>query len=195
MDEGTLGAVQMLLAGKIGKDLAALVHEMGGRAVSLCGLDGNILQAENHSGGLRHVGELKNIDTRLINVVLDSGYIPIISTIAQGEHSSYSVDPDRAVGALAIALKAEKLILLTNGGIPANSSGTESLSELSLSGIPPLIKSGVIKQDMIPMIECCVEAIRRGVARAHVLDGRLPHSILVEMLSDDGIGTMIYGDW
>ena len=194
-DSEAMDIVQMVLAGKIGKDLVSLVHEMGGRAISLCGVDGGMFYAEKLEGeddyGL--VGELKKIDPTPVKVALDNGYIPIISTIARGPDSMLNINADTAAGALAAAMGAEKLILLTDvRGIMADPEHEITLiSRLSLSDIPALTKSGVISKGMIPKVECCVEAVRRGVNSAHILDGRMPHSILEEMLSNSGVGTMI----
>jgi acetylglutamate kinase len=194
-DSETMDVVQMVLAGKIGKDLASLVQEMGGQAVSLCGVDGGMFFAEKIEGetdfGL--VGELKHVDPSAVNMALDNEYIPIISTIAQGKDSMLNINADTAAGALAAAMGAEKLILLTDvrGIMTDPSDETTLISRLNLSEIPALTKNGVITKGMIPKVECCVEAVRRGVNSAHILDGRMPHSILVEMLTDSGVGTMI----
>lgn len=194
-DSETMDVVQMVLAGKIGKDLAAIVHELGGRALSLCGVDGDMFFAEKLAGESDYglVGELKKIDPSAVNVALDNGYIPIISTIARGEDSMLNINADTAAGALASAMGAEKLILLTDvrGILTDPKDDSTLLTNLNLSEIPALIKSGVISKGMIPKVDCCVEAVRRGVNSAHILDGRMPHSILVEMLSDSGVGTMI----
>ena len=192
-DAETMDIVQMVLAGKVGKDLAALAGELGGRAVSFCGMDGNMLLAKQLSPEYGQVGELISVDPNLINVALDNGYIPIISTVASGGGRVFNINADTAAGALASRLEAERLILLTDvRGILAKAGDDNTLlTEINISEVPQLIKSGVITGGMIPKLECCVEAIRRGVRRAHVLDGRLPHSILMEMLTDGGVGTMI----
>ena len=195
-DAETMDVVQMVLAGKIGKDLTGLVSELGGKAVGLCGVDGSIFGAELLDDKYGLVGEIKNVDPALVNVAMDNGYIPIISTVAGGPDGAvYNINADTAAGALASALNAEKLILLTDVQGIMTDPGDEKtlLTELSLSEIPPLILSGAIGGGMIPKVDCCVEAIRRGVNRAHILDGRQPHSILIEMLTDGGVGTMIYG--
>jgi len=194
-DSETMDVVQMVLAGKIGKDLASLVHEMGGQAISLCGVDGDMFFAEKLEGETDYglVGELKKVDPTSVNMALDNDYIPIISTIARGEDSMLNINADTAAGALAAAMGAEKLILLTDVRGIMNDSKDETtlISRLTLSEIPALTKNGVITKGMIPKVECCVEAVRRGVNSATILDGRMPHSILVEMLTDSGVGTMI----
>lgn len=197
-DRETMDVVQMVLAGKICKDLTALANGLGGRAVGLCGIDGGIMRAKKLCGETDYglVGELVAIDPSLINATLDNDYIPIVSTIAAGDGCNYNVNADTAAGALAVALGAEKLILLTDVNGIMSVPGDEStlISKLGLSEIPQLIKEGVITGGMLPKVECCVETVRRGVPRAHILDGRLPHSVLIEMLSDGGVGTMIHGE-
>lgn len=198
-DAETMDVVQMTLAGKIGKDLASLAGALGGRAVSISGMDGGMMRARPLSPEYGLVGELVSVDPHLINIALDNGYIPIVSTVASGidgidsAGDTYNINADTAAGALAVALGAERLILLTDvRGILANPDEEDSLfTELSVSDIPQLIKRGIISGGMIPKLECCVETIRRGVHRAHILDGRQPHSILMEMLTDGGVGTMI----
>ena len=195
-DSETMDIVQMTLAGKVGKELAAYVHELGGKAVSLCGLDGGMMRAEPIDAKYGQVGELVSVDTDLINATLDAGYIPIISTVAsgvEGTHDVYNINADTAAGALAVALEAERLMLLTDVAGILKDKGDEStlISEMTVSDIPSLVQTGVIQGGMIPKLECCEEAIRRGVHAAHILDGRMPHSVLMEMLTDGGIGTMI----
>jgi len=195
-DEETMDIVQMTLAGKVGKELAAYVHELGGKAVSLCGLDGGMMRAQQMDAKYGQVGEIVSIDTDLINTTLDAGYIPIISTVAsgiEGTHEVYNINADTAAGALAVALKAERLMLLTDvAGILRDKDDVSTLiSEMSVSEIPSLVQTGIIQGGMIPKLDCCEEAIRRGVHAAHILDGRIPHSVLMEMLTDGGIGTMI----
>ena len=198
-DEETLDIVQMVLCGKVSKDLVGLISQMGGRAVGLCGIDGGIISANRLTEGgtdYGYVGEITNIDPSLVNSAIENGYIPVISTVAQGVDdpaTSYNINADTAAAKLACALNAEKLILLTDvRGILKDAKDDGSLiSTLTLSQIPRLIKEGVISGGMIPKLDCCVEAVRKGVVSAHILDGRIPHSILIETLSDSGIGTMI----
>ena len=195
-DEETMDIVQMTLAGKVGKELAAYVHELGGKAVSLCGLDGGMLQAKSIDEKYGQVGELVSVNTDLINVALDAGYIPIISTIATGAstgHDIYNINADTAASAIAVALHAKRLMLLTDviGILTDQSDDSTLISQLSVSEIPSLIQTGIIGGGMIPKLECAEVAIRRGVEAAHILDGRIPHSVLMEMLTDGGVGTMI----
>ncbi|MCL2707976.1 MAG: acetylglutamate kinase [Defluviitaleaceae bacterium] len=203
-DAETMEVVQMVLAGKIGKELAALAGELGGKAVSLSGIDGGMLRAKPLSEELGLVGEITEVDASLIDVALESGYIPIVSTVALGDKNAgsepadpnvYNINADTAAGRIASKLGAECLILLTDvRGILADPSDEGSLvSELRVGELQNYIKSGAITGGMIPKCDCCAEAIRSGVNRAHILDGRLPHSILMEMLTTGGVGTMITG--
>lgn len=196
-DEETMDVVQMVLAGKIGKDLAALAGELGGKAVSLSGMDAGIMRASQLSADYGFVGEVQQTDPSLINTMLDQGYIPIISTVALGEEGSdvsrFNINADTAAGALAVALGADRLIFLTDvhGILEDPQDETSLISQLKIADIQPLAERGVISGGMIPKLECCADVIRQGVHAAHILDGRQPHSILVEMLTDGGSGTMI----
>lgn len=195
-DEEVMDIVQMTLAGKVGKELAAYVHELGAKAVSLCGLDGGMMRAKPVDEKYGKVGEVAFVDTDLITSTLDAGYIPIISTVASGvlgTHEVYNINADTAASAIAVALKAKRLMLLTDvAGILRDKSDDSTLiSQMSVSDIPSLIQTGIIAGGMIPKLECAEVAIRRGIEAAHILDGRVPHSILMEMLTDGGVGTMI----
>lgn len=197
-DEETMDIVQMVLCGKINKNLVAAINRTGGKAIGLCGLDGGMLKASRmKENGLDYglVGNIVDVDPAPVANALSNGYIPVVSTVAQGVDGnvSYNVNADTAAAKLAIAMGAEKLILLTDVMGLMRDPGDEGslLSVVRLSEIPGLVKDGVISGGMTPKVECCVEAIRRGVKRAHILDGRIPHSILIEVLSDEGLGTMI----
>ena len=173
----------------VGRNIVSLINIEGGKAVSLSGIDGSTVKADKTG--------IKSINNDLINAMLDKGYIPVISAIAEGvEHTNYSLNADTTAAELSVSLKSEKLILLTDKcGICEDVNDENTLiSELRLSMVRPLIKKGAISDDMVHKLNCCVNAVRRGVSRAHILDGRLPHSILVEMLTDSGIGTMILAD-
>ena len=199
-DKETMDVVQMVLAGKIGKSIVSLINSEGGKALGFSGLDGSLITAEKLKGDVDYgfVGEIKSINPELINVALDNGYIPVISTIAEGvdANTSYNLNADTAAAELAVSLDAKKLILLTNTyGICSDENDESTLiSEIPLSNVRPLIKKGIISGEMIHKVDCCVKAVRRGVERTHILDGRKQHSILVEMLTDSGIGTMILAD-
>ncbi len=196
-DEETMDIVQMVLCGKVNKDLVSLINRAGGKAVGLCGLDGGLFRARRLQGdGLDYglVGEIRSVNAGMVFDVLEKGYIPVISTVAEGmdENCSYNINADIAASKLAIALSAEKLILLTDvrGLLKDPKDERTLIKEVQLSSVPGLTKEGVIKGGMIPKVECCVEAIRNGVHRANIQDGRVPHSILIELLSDEGVGTM-----
>jgi acetylglutamate kinase len=195
-DEETMDIVQMVLCGKVNKNLVANLNRMGGKALGLCGMDGGLFQAKMKDERYGLVGEITKVEPAAVTDALDAGYIPVVSTVAQSIDSdgSYNINADTAAAKLAIALKAEKLILLTDiRGLLRNPKDESTLiPEVKMSQVPLLIRQGVISGGMIPKIDCCVEAVRSGVARSHILDGRIPHSILIEMLSDAGIGTMLY---
>ncbi|MDR1735704.1 MAG: acetylglutamate kinase [Oscillospiraceae bacterium] len=196
-DRDTMDVVQMVLAGKVGKDLCGMITLMGGKAVGLCGLDGAMITAVRKKDGADYglVGEIAAVDPHLCNMALDSGYIPVVSTVAQGddEDTAYNINADTAAAELAVSLNAEKLILLTDiRGLCRDPKDESTLIRVcELSEIPGLIKEGVVTGGMIPKIDSCITAIRKGVKRVHILDGRIPHAILVEMLTNTGIGTMI----
>lgn len=197
-DEKTIEIVQMVLGGQVNKDLVSLIEKAGGKAIGLCGMDGSLLKAKKLEGAvdLGYVGEVTKVNTDVINMALKSDYIPVIGSIALGENDTnlYNINADTCAAKIAAALKAEKLILLTDvAGVMEDPSKQDSLiSVLRLHEIPKLILEGVIKGGMIPKIDCCVESIRMGVERAHIIDGRVPHSLLLELFSNEGIGTMIY---
>ena len=197
-DRETMDIVQMVLCGKVNKDLVATLNRAGGSAVGLCGLDGGMLQAVrmNRDGvdyGL--VGDIVAVQPKAILDAIQDGFIPVISTVAQGvdEDTSYNVNADTAAARIAVALGAEKLILLTDvrGLLRDKDDESTLISQVRVSEVPVLVKDGVISGGMIPKVDCCVEAVRSGVHRTHILDGRIPHSILIEVLSQAGIGTMI----
>jgi len=197
-DAETMEAVQMVLCGRVSKQLAQLIGEQGGKALSLSGMDGRMLVAKKLDTveDLGFVGELTEVNPEPINIALAGGYIPVISTVACGEEAGvmYNINADSAAAKLAVAINAEKLILLTDvRGILRDPKDESTLiPEVSLADVDKLTEMGIISGGMIPKIECCAEVVRGGVPRAHILDGRVPHSILIELLSDQGIGTMIY---
>ncbi|MEE1145010.1 MAG: acetylglutamate kinase [Acutalibacteraceae bacterium] len=192
-DKETMDIVQMVLAGKVNKDLVRLLGQNGGKAIGLCGLDANILQAHKFSTGtdLGYVGEVDSVNVQPINDMLDNGYIPVISTIAGGA-DVYNINADTAAAKIAAEIHAEKLILMTDiRGLLRNKDDESTLIDVvHVSDVKMLKAQGIISGGMIPKIDCCVEAVRRGVSRAHIIDGRIPNSILIEMLSDKGVGTM-----
>ena len=198
-DQETMDIVQMVLCGKVNKDLVATLNRAGGSAMGLCGLDGSMLRAKRRmEDGLDYglVGEVVSVDPKPITDVIADGFIPVISTVAQGmdAETSYNVNADTAAAKIAVALGAEKLILLTDvRGLLRNQKDESTLiSQVRVSEVPALVRDGIVSGGMIPKVECCVEAVRSGVRRTHILDGRIPHSILIEVLSHAGIGTMIW---
>ena len=194
-DEETMEVVQQVLCGKVNKNLVATLNRMGGKAVGLCGMDAGMFQAKKLDEKYGLVGEITAVEPQMVEDALKDGYIPVVSTVAQGidGENSYNINADTAAAKLATALKAEKLILLTDvrGLMMDPKNDNTLLPVVRLSQVPGLVQDGVIKGGMIPKVECCVEAVRSGVENAVILDGRIPHSILIELLSDEGIGTML----
>ena len=197
-DEITITVAQMVLAGKVNKDLVKLIEKNGGKAIGLSGIDGSLIKAKKLTNDidLGFVGEITSVNTEVLNLSMNSGYIPVVSSIAIGENdtNSYNINADTCASKIASALKAEKLILLTDvPGVMTNPDDSSTLiSTLRLHQIPKLTVDKVIKGGMIPKINCCVESVRMGVKKAHIIDGRIKHSILLELLSKKGIGTEIY---
>lgn len=196
-DRETIDIVQMVLAGKVNKSLVQLLERHGGKALGLCGLDGNLLMAEKlvTSADLGYVGEIKEVNPEPLKMAMNSGYIPIVATIANGyDGNVYNINADLAAAQIAAKLGAKKLILMTDiRGLLKDVNDEESIIPVvNVSEVPMLKREGIIKGGMIPKIDCCVEAVRSGVSRAHIIDGRIEHSILLELFSDEGIGTMFY---
>ena len=192
-DEETSEIVQMVLAGKINKSLVGKLELLGGKAMGLSGMDGHMLKAVPVSKELGYVGEITEINTQPSLDMLDKGYIPVVSSVAFGEDGHvYNVNADTAAACLAGSLKAECLISMTDiAGVLRNKDDPASLiPRINVSEAPQLMAEGVISGGMIPKVECCIEAIRRGVKKVFILDGRIPHAILIEILTDEGIGTM-----
>lgn len=194
-DEETIDVVQEVLCGKVNKNLVAALNRRGGKAVGLCGLDGALFEAKAKDVRYGLVGEITNVNAQIVTDCINAGYIPVVSTVAQGVDAecSYNINADTAAARLAIALHAEKLILLTDvRGLLMDPRDESTLIPIvNIADVPGLKNKGIITGGMIPKVDCCVEAIRWGVRRSHILDGRIPHSILIETLSDTGIGTMI----
>ena len=192
-DDETIEAVQMVLAGKINKGLVNLLQKKGGRAIGISGVDGHMIAAKPLDARLGKVGEITDIDPSPILDLLDKGYIPVISTLGcDKEGNVYNINADTAAAAIAGKLRAESFISMTDvDGILRDKNDPSSLiSTIHVSDAPQLINEGVISGGMIPKVECCIEAIRRGVNKVFIIDGRIPHSIIIETLTDEGIGTM-----
>lgn len=195
-DEETAEIVRMVLAGKINKALVNLLETFGGKSLGLCGIDGHMMKCTKESEKLGYVGKIVQMDTKVIADALDAGYIPVVSTVGYDDEGHiYNVNADTASAVIAGALNAHSLILMTDTrGVLRNKDDESSLIEkILVSDIPSLVKQGIISGGMIPKIDCCREAIRRGVNKVFVIDGRVEHSILVEILTDEGIGTMFVG--
>ncbi|WP_227764227.1 acetylglutamate kinase [Zhaonella formicivorans] len=205
-DAETMEVVEMVLVGKVNKDIVAGINRFGGKAVGLCGKDGQLIEAykklEKHLDengeevaiDLGFVGEVERINPQIIKTLVAQDYIPVIAPIGVGpEGESYNINADYVAGEIAAALQADKFVLLTDvEGIFENYEDKDSLiSSLNINDVPALIKRGVISGGMIPKVQCCVKALNEGVEKAHIIDGRLPHSILLEIFTDQGIGTMV----
>lgn len=194
-DEETIDIVQQVLAGKVNKDLVQLLEDAGGKAVGLCGLDGSLLKADRLEEDLGFVGEIREVNVDILRNAAANGYIPIVSTVAAGYHGEvFNINADIAAARIAAELGAMKLILMTDvrGLLRDKDDEGTIIPVVNVSDVRRLKKEGVISGGMIPKIDCCVDAVRRGVGRAHIIDGRIAHSILVELFTDEGIGTMFY---
>lgn len=192
-DKETAEIVQMVLAGKINKDLVSLITNIGGKAIGLSGMDCRMLEAKQYDERLGYVGEITNVNPQPIFDLLEKGYIPVISTVGTDrEGNTYNINADTAAARIAGTLKAESFISMTDTyGLLRDVNDPSSLiSVVPVSEAPQLVREGIIQGGMIPKVECCIEAIRRGVKKVFIIDGRVPHSILIEVLTDEGMGTM-----
>jgi acetylglutamate kinase len=200
-DEETMDVVQMVLCGRVNKDIAALIQAGGGKAMGLSGIDGGLFRARrlkpDTGESLGLVGEIETVEPGILNTLLDSGVIPVISSVALGlgedAGRSLNINADTVAAKIAVALGAEKLILMTDvQGILRNVQDPDSLiQQLPSSELETLKKEGVVSKGMIPKVECCTLALDGGVRQAHIIDGRLPHALLLELFTDEGIGTML----
>ncbi len=192
-DEETAEVVRMVLAGKVNKSLVHMLGAMGAKSIGLCGIDGNMLRCKKQNEQLGYVGEIINVNTEIIDDCLNAGYLPVISTVGYDEEGNiYNVNADTAAAEIAGALKAESLILMTDtkGLLQDKDDENSLIRKVFVSDIPSLIKEGIISGGMIPKVNCCLEAIRNGVNRVFITDGRVNHSVLLELFSDEGMGTM-----
>ena len=192
-DRETADIVQMVLSGKINKGLVNLLQSIGGRAVGLCGMDGGMIQARSLREELGYVGEIVRVDVRPILDVLERGYIPVVSTVGcDMEGNTYNINADTAAARIAGELGAACLVTMTDvAGILRDREDPDTLiRHIDLGDVPRLIETGVIAGGMIPKAQCCTEAIRRGVQKVFIIDGRVPHAVLIELLTDEGLGTM-----
>ncbi len=192
-DKDTVDVVQMVLAGKINKSLVNYLESKGAKAMGISGIDGRLIVAKQKNEKLGYVGEIEKINIKPIFDLLEKGYIPVVSTIATGEDGeTYNINGDTAAAYLAGALSAKRLIMMTDisGVLRDKDDPSTLIPEISLSEAESLYKSGVISGGMIPKVDCCITAIKHGVKRAIIMDGRVSHSILMELLTDEGSGTM-----
>lgn len=193
-DKESVEIVQMVLAGKINKNLVNLISVKGGKAIGLSGIDGQMIKAQPKDPALGFVGDITEVDPQIIIDTLDKGYIPVISTVACDEQgNTYNINADTAAAKIAGALGAESLISMTDitGILRDKDDPSTLISTIYVSDTQELVSEGVISGGMIPKVECCTEAIRRGVKKVFIIDGRVPHSLLIETLTDEGMGTML----
>ncbi len=192
-DDDTMEVVQMVLAGKVNKSLAADLSALGGRAVGLCGIDGGLIKVHQKSEKLGHVGEIDEINTKILDDLLDGGFIPVISSIGiDDDGNPYNINADTAAAKIAAALHAESMVVMSNiNGVLRDKDDENSLiSQISLADAEELKKSGIIAGGMIPKVDCCTNAVKEGVKKVFIINGEIPHAILIELLTDEGLGTM-----
>lgn len=196
-DKETVDIVQMVLAGKVNKSLVNFIEMTGGKAMGLSGMDGGMIQAKMKNEKLGYVGAITKINIEPVQDLLEKGYIPVISTVGCDKHgNSYNINGDTAAAYIAGALNAERLIMMTDiAGILRDKDDPSSLiPDITISQAKQLFKEGVISGGMIPKVDCCIEAIDKGVEKVIIMDGRVPHSILMELFTDEGAGTMVHAD-
>lgn len=196
-DKETVDIAQMVLAGKVNKDLVKLLEMNGGKAIGISGIDGSLIEAEQRDEKLGFVGNITNVNIKVVTDILEMGYIPVISTVGCDKAGNvYNINGDTAAAHVAGALNAKRLIMMTDiAGILRDTHDPSTLiSEVTVEQAKELCENGTVSGGMIPKVDCCIEAIRRGVKNVVIMDGRVPHSILIEILTDDGAGTMVKGD-
>ncbi len=196
-DKETVDIVQMVLAGKINKTLVSLLQKKGGKAMGISGMDGNLIEAEMKNEKLGYVGNIVSVNIQPVLDLLDNGYIPVISTVGcDKDGNAYNINGDTAAAFIAGALKAERLFMMTDiAGILRDRYDPRTLiPAVTVEEARELFESGVVSGGMIPKVECCIEAIEKGVKNVIIMDGRVHHSILMEILTDEGAGTMVMGD-
>ena len=192
-DEPTMEVVQMVLAGKVNKGLVANLVELGGKAVGLCGIDGNMIKVHKKNADLGLVGEIDDIDTTLIETVISQGYIPVLSSIGVDENGvAYNINADTVAAKVAGALQAETMVAMTNidGVMRDKDDPTSLIPQLSVAEAEQLKQEGIIAGGMIPKVDCCLEAIEAGAQKVFIINGEIPHAILIELLTNEGLGTM-----
>lgn len=194
-DAATMDVVEMVLVGRVNKEIVSLINRAGGSAVGLCGMDGNLIKARPEGReGIGFVGEVTSMDVNILGALVNKGYIPVVSSVAADETGqTYNINADTVAGELAAALGAEKLILLTDtaGILKDYKDPSTLLHKLDIQEARELIATGVVGGGMIPKVNCCVRSLAQGVRGAHIIDGRIPHALLLEIFTDTGIGSMI----
>ncbi len=194
-DADTMDVVEMVLVGRVNKEIVSLINQAGGSAIGICGRDGNVISARPLADeGIGFVGEVSSVNPQLINSLINAGYVPVISTVASDETGqAYNINADTIAGEMAAALDAEKLILLTDtrGLLKDYTDPSTLITHLTIGEARQLIAEGFVGGGMIPKVQCCVRSLAQGVRAAHIIDGRIPHSLLLEIFSDEGIGSMI----
>ncbi|MER2234846.1 MAG: acetylglutamate kinase [Candidatus Limivicinus sp.] len=196
-DQETVDIAQMVLAGKVNKTLVKLLEVKGGKAMGISGMDGGLIQAQMRNPDLGFVGSITGVNIEPVMDLLEKGYIPVISTLGcDREGNTYNINGDTAAACIAGALHAERLIMMTDiaGVLRDKNDPTTLIREMTISEAVKLFEENIIAGGMIPKVECCIDAIHRGVERVIIMDGRVPHSILMEILTDEGAGTMVTGD-
>ena len=196
-DQETVDIVQMVLAGKVNKTLVKLLEVKGGKAMGISGMDGGLIEAKMKRAELGYVGSITGVNIEPVMDLLEKGYIPVISTLGcDREGNTYNINGDTAAAYIAGALGAERLIMMTDiaGVLRDKNDPSTLIPELTIGEAIKLFEENVIAGGMIPKVECCIDAIHRGVERVIIMDGRVPHSILMEILTDEGAGTMVYGE-
>ncbi len=196
-DAPTMDVVEMVLVGRVNKEIVSLINQAGGAAVGLCGKDGNLFEARRaDQEGIGFVGEVTKVNPQILETMVENGYIPVVSSVAADETGqAYNINADTVAGEIAAALSAEKLILLTDtAGILEDYKNPSTLiHRLDIQQARKLIDRGIVSGGMIPKVTCCVRSLAQGVKAAHIIDGRLPHSLLLEIFTDAGTGSMIVG--
>jgi acetylglutamate kinase len=198
-DQATMEIVEMVLGGKVNKEIVSGINASGGKAIGISGKDGGLIEAEalDPNGRMGFVGAVKNIKPQIIETMIENGYIPVIAPIGiDNQGQSYNINADLVAAAIAVSMKADKLVLLTDvPGLLSNPKDSESLiSVLKISEVRDYIADGTIAGGMIPKVHCCEEAVAGGVGRTHIIDGRVSHSILLEIFTDEGVGTMVVNE-
>ncbi|NJK37139.1 MAG: acetylglutamate kinase [Oscillatoriales cyanobacterium RM2_1_1] len=194
-DAATMEVVEMVLVGRVNKEIVSLINQAGGAAVGLCGKDANLIRARPQGEAeIGFVGEVSGVDTKLLESLVSGGYIPVVSSVAADDAGqAYNINADTVAGEIAAALGAEKLILLTDtaGILEDYHDPTTLIAKLDIQEARKLIEQGIVSGGMIPKVSCCVRSLAQGVRAAHIIDGRVPHSLLQEIFTDAGVGSMI----